>query len=168
MIRSVTINDKVYNFTVNSNGSFVGYCGGRMVFSGYSSSYDNAVKSVNDYIDNLLGKTVVEEKTTVTPTVEETKVEEVVAEEAVDGTENVATVVKLEVITEKNEDGTFTVSLPYNVEGAVIKYTINGKDVVSSSKIYREPFIVTEGTIINANVYINKEVVDSVKAYEVK
>lgn len=168
MIRSVTINDKVYNFTVNPNGSFVGYCDGRLVFSGYSSNYDGAVKSVDDYVDNILGKTVVVERVTVTPTAEETEVEDFATEDVIEGTEKVATVVKLEVVTEKNEDGTFTVSLPYSVKDAVVKYTTNGKDVVSSSKIYREPFVVTEGTIINANVYINKEVVDSVKAYEVK
>lgn len=180
MRRSLTINDKMYNFDIQSNGCYIGYLNGVMIVSGYASSYDNAVSAVESYIDNLLGKTTkVEEVKTEVKTatvVEETKVgepvvEETVAEETVEEVAGEEPVIR--VTADKNEDGTFTVTLRYgtegyDVEGAVIKYTTNGKDVVSSSKIYKEAISVAEGTVINANAYVNKEVVASLKAYEVK
>ena len=179
MTRSLTINDKMYNFEIDSRGGFIGYCNGRMIISGYSSSKDKAVESVENYIAKLTGevKTVKEEEKVVAPEVKETVVETKTEEPVVEEAEETGTVaedeVVLRVVTAKNEDGTFAVelhygTLKYDVEGAVIKYTTNGKDVVSSSKIYKETFTVAEGTVINANAYVNKEIVATLKAYEVK
>lgn len=180
MTRSLTINDKAYTFEINSRGGYTGYCNGRMIVSGYSSTKDKAVESVENYIAKLVGtvtpapaKEEVKKEVVAPEVVEETKVEETVAEE-IGGTGTVADdEVVLRAVTVKNEDGTFAVelhygTLEYDVEGAVIKYTTNGKDVVSSSKIYKESFSVAEGTVINANAYVNKEVVATLKAYEVK
>ena len=38
-------------------------------------------------------------------------------------------------------------------EGSVIKYTTNGKAVISSSKIYKGEFVVEKGTPINYAVF---------------
>lgn len=165
MTRSLTINDKMYNFNIQPNGCYIGYKNGVMIVSGYASSYDNAVSAVDNYIDNLLGKTTKVEEVKSAPIVEEPVVEDTVDEIVEETTKEEQ---KIIVTADKNEDDTFTVTLNYDVEGAVIKYTTNGKDVVSSSKIYKEAFPVAEGTIINANAYVNKEVVASLKSYEVK
>ena len=167
MTKTITINRDYYSFEINPKGGYVGYLNGRLIISGYASSYENAIASVEDYINKLLGKNI------VTPAKEEVKIEESNAnevEEAVVDKEIISTepALSLNINTSKNEDETFTVTLTYDVEGAVIKYTTNGRDVVSSSKIYKEAFSVAEGTVINANAYVNKEVVASIKAYEVK
>lgn len=51
------------------------------------------------------------------------------------------------------ENNICTISVP-GFENVEIRYTVNGKDVKRSNKVYKEPFEVTEDTIIKAVAYI--------------
>lgn len=64
------------------------------------------------------------------------------------------------LISTNTEADNIVVTMTYNNPNAVIKYTTNGKHVMVTSKIYREPFIITKGSVLNAAAFLNKEKID--------
>ena len=133
-----------------ANGKYMILHNGQIIVSGNKTNREEAIKALNDYLYPVLE--VIEEEDTSTPLNEEEVLDTPeVTEKDEDKFEILHTVTQ-----SPTEENCVVITLEPNgimYEGSVIKYTTNGKAVISSSKIYKGEFVVEKGTPINYAVF---------------
>ena len=143
--RGISVSIRAY-----TNGKYMILNNGQIILSGNKINREEAIKALNDYLYPVLH--VIEEKDTGVPLSEE----EVIDTQEVTEKDEDAFEIRHTVTPSPTEEGCVVISLKPKgtmFEGSVIKYTTNGKAVISSSKIYKGEFVVEKGTPINYAVF---------------
>lgn len=137
-----------------TNGKYMILHNGQIILSGNKTNREEAIKALNDYlypVIEVVEENIEEENTSVSLNEEEVLDTPEVTEKDEDAFEILHTVTQ-----SPTEDNCVVITLEPNgimYEGSVIKYTTNGKAVISSSKIYKGEFVVEKGTPINYAVF---------------
>ena len=137
-----------------ANGKYMILHNGQIILSGNKANREEAIKALNDYlypVVEVVEENVEEENTNVPLNEEEVLDTPEVTEKDEDAFEILHTVTQ-----SPTEENCVIIALEPNgimYEGSVIKYTTNGKAVISSSKIYKGEFVVEKGTPINYAVF---------------
>ena len=141
-----------------ANGKYMILHNGQIILSGNKANREEAIKALTDYLYPVL-EVIEDENTDVS--INETEVLDTpeVTEKDEDAFEILHTITQ-----SPTEENCVVITLEPNgtlFEGSVIKYTTNGKAVISSSKIYKGEFVVEKGTPINYTVFDSeKNVID--------
>lgn len=145
-----------------ANGKYMILHNGKIIISGNKKNREEAIKALNDYlypVVEVVEENVEEENTNVPLNEEEVLDTPEVTEKDEDAFEILHTITQ-----SPTEENCVVITLEPNgimYEGSVIKYTTNGKAVISSSKIYKGEFVVEKGTPINYTVFDSeKNVID--------
>ena len=143
--RGISVSIRAY-----ANGKYMILHNGQIIVSGNKKNREEAIKALNDYLYPVID--VIEKDDTSTPLNEE----EVLDTPEVTEKDEDAFKILHTVTQSPTEDNCVVITLEPNgimYEGSVIKYTTNGKAVISSSKIYKGEFVVEKGTPINYAVF---------------
>lgn len=179
------INGKSITFEVDRRGCFRGvgvdfykedlkHSNPNLFISGKAENIDGAMAIIERYCDELLEKyssSTKKEKELIVgnPQASEEKVEDTttpqtdfITELESRQPEYTPITNDISVETEKTEEGETIITL-ISLSNSKIKYTTNGKEVETKSKIYKEPFNVKSGTTIKAMSFNeNKEPISSI------
>lgn len=143
------------------NGKYMILENGHIIFSGKADNRSKAIEALEDYLYPTL--TVIDDKEFVEEVVNPVITQEYVQViEATPVVEDTTTPYKLTYTVSESpvESNTIVISFEPK-ENTVVKYTTNGKEVISSSKIYKGEFTVDTGTPINYTVFDSeKNVID--------
>lgn len=143
--RGISVSIRAY-----ANGKYMILHNGQIIVSGNKTNREEAIKALNDYLYPVID--VIEEKDTGVSLNEKEVIDTLeVTEKDEDKFE-----IRHTVTPSPTEEGCVVIALEPKgtmFEGSVIKYTTNGKAVISSSKIYKGEFVVEKGTPINYAVF---------------
>lgn len=135
------------------NGRYMILKNGQIAFSGKANNKEKAIEALEKYLSPISG--AVDTKNTL----EEFTDELVVQKEIIQTTEDTPIIenttsyeLRFSAVESPVESNSVVVSFEPK-EDTIVKYTTNGKEVISSSKIYRGEFTVEKGTPINYTVF---------------
>lgn len=142
------------------NGKYMILKNGQITFSGKADNRSKAIEALEDYLYPIL--TVIDDKESVEEVAEQDTPQEEVIQTTIEEEprEDVSYKLSYAITESPVESNTVVISFEPK-KGTIVKYTTNGKEVISSSKIYKGEFTVEKGTPINYTVFDSeKNVID--------
>ena len=142
------------------NGRYMILENGHITLSGKADNRSKAIEALEDYLYPTL--TIIDDKESVEESVEQDTLQEEVIQTMIEEEpkENFSYKLSYAIMESLVEGNSVVISFEPK-EGTVVKYTTNGKEVISSSKIYKGEFTVEKGTPINYTVFDSeKNVID--------
>lgn len=144
-----------------TNGKYMILHNGQIIMSGKGNTRNKAIEALESYLgikEDIVPEKVIEhpaEEQVIQQSIEQDTEENKVRERGED-------VYKLSYTMTQSPTEENCVVITINpLDGTTVKYTTNGKEVISSSKIYKGEFIVEKGTPINYTVFDSeKNIID--------